>query len=68
MLLLLMIYLLNIYYFRVVVFGIEMLPIKSMQCEMSSGVAYYEDEVYDILRHQRNDPAVQLYIIGIAPK
>jgi hypothetical protein len=31
--------------------GIEILPTKKMQCEMSSGVAYYEGEVYNVLRH-----------------
>lgn len=31
--------------------GIEVLPTKKMQSDMSSGVAYYEGEVYNILRH-----------------
>ncbi len=47
--------------------GIELLPMKSMQSQMSSGVAYYEGEVYNVLRHGRNNPAVPLVIIGIAP-
>ena len=47
--------------------GIEILPMKSMQSKMSSGVAYYEGEVYNILRHGRNNPPVPLLIIGIAP-
>jgi hypothetical protein len=47
--------------------GIEVLPMKSMQSEMSSGVAYYEGEVYNILRHGRNNPPVPLLIMGIAP-
>jgi len=47
--------------------GIEILPVKSMQSEMSSGVAYYEGEVYNILRHGRNSPPVPLLIMGIAP-
>lgn len=47
--------------------GIEILPMKSMQGQMSSGVAYYEGEVYNVLRHGRNNPAVPLVIMGIAP-
>ncbi len=47
--------------------GIEILPTKKMQSEMSSGVAYYEGEVYNVLRHGRNNPPVPLLIIGIEP-
>ncbi len=47
--------------------GVEVLPMKSMQSEMSSGVAYYEGEVYNVLRHGRNNPPVPLLIMGIAP-
>jgi len=47
--------------------GIEILPTKKMQSLMSSGVAYYEGEVYNILRHGRNNPPVPLLILGIEP-
>ncbi|MDR2586302.1 MAG: restriction endonuclease [Prevotellaceae bacterium] len=47
--------------------GIEVLPTKKMQSRMSSGVAYYEGEVYNVLRHGRNNPPVPLLIIGIEP-
>jgi hypothetical protein len=47
--------------------GIEILPTKKMQAHMSSGVAYYEGEVYNILRHGRNNPPVPLLILGIEP-
>lgn len=47
--------------------GIEILPMKSMQDEMSTGISYYEGEVYNVLRHGRNSPPVPLLIIGIAP-
>jgi hypothetical protein len=47
--------------------GIEILPMKSMQSEMSTGIAYYEGEVYNVLRHGMNNPPVPLLIIGIAP-
>ena len=47
--------------------GIEVLPVKSMQSEMSTGISYYEGEVYNVLRHGRNNPPVPLLIIGVAP-
>lgn len=47
--------------------GVEILPTKKMQSEMSSGVAYYEGEVYNILRHGRSNPPVPLLILGIEP-
>lgn len=47
--------------------GIEILPTKKMQQEMSNGVAYYEGEVYNVLRHGRNNPPVPLLILGIEP-
>jgi hypothetical protein len=47
--------------------GIEILPTKNMQSNMSSGVAYYEGEVYNVLRHGRNNPPVPLLILGIEP-
>jgi len=45
--------------------GVEILPIKKMQLNMSSGAAYYEGAVYNILRHGRSDPPIPLLIIGI---
>jgi hypothetical protein len=47
--------------------GIEVLPMKSMQSEMSSGIAYFEGEVYNVLRHGRSNPPVPLVILGITP-
>ena len=47
--------------------GIEILPMKSLTSEMSSGVAYYEGEVYNVIRQGRNTPAVPLVILGIVP-
>lgn len=47
--------------------GVEILPTKKMQLQMSSGVAYYEGEVYNVLRHGRNNPPVPLLILGIEP-
>jgi hypothetical protein len=47
--------------------GIEILPMKSMQKEMSSGPSYYEGELYNVIRQGRGVPAVPLVILGIAP-
>jgi hypothetical protein len=47
--------------------GIEVLPTKKMQMQMSSGIAYYEGEVYNVMRQGRNSPPVPLLILGIEP-
>ena len=47
--------------------GIEILPTKNMQSQMSSGIAYYEGEVYNVMRQGRNNPPVPLLILGIEP-
>ncbi|MCX7897792.1 MAG: hypothetical protein N2441_07960 [Rhodocyclaceae bacterium] len=47
--------------------GVEILPMKSMQAQMSSGVAYDEGELYNILRQGRGVPAVPLVLIGVEP-
>ena len=45
--------------------GIEILPMKSLQKNMSSGVAYYEGELYNVVRQGRGVPAVPIVLIGI---
>jgi hypothetical protein len=52
---------------RVITVGIEILPTKAMQREMSSGIAYYEGELHNILRHGRSNPPVPLVIIDLEP-
>ena len=47
--------------------GIEILPMKALQSDMSTGVAYYEGEFYNVVRHGRGVPAVPLVLIGIEP-
>lgn len=53
--------------------GVEILPTKAMLTDphggrrMSTGIAYFEGEVYNVLRHGRNSPPVPLVIIGIEP-
>ena len=46
--------------------GIEVLPMKSLQAEMSSGPGYYEGELYNVIRNGRGVPAVPLVIVGVA--
>jgi hypothetical protein len=47
--------------------GVEVLPMKAMSAEMSSGISYYEGELYNVIRQGRGVPAVPLVILGIAP-
>lgn len=47
--------------------GVEILPMKELQEQMSSGVAYYEGELYNLIREGRGVPAVPLVLLGIAP-
>lgn len=47
--------------------GIEILPMKSLQTEMSSGVGYYESELYNLIRQGRGIPAVPLVLVGVEP-
>jgi len=47
--------------------GVEILPMKELQGEMSSGVGYYEGELYNLLREGRGVPAVPLILVGVAP-
>jgi hypothetical protein len=46
---------------------IEILPMKTLQSQMSSGPSYYEGELYNVVRQGRGVPAVPLVIIGIEP-
>jgi hypothetical protein len=46
--------------------GIEVLAMKSLQAQMSSGPGYYEGALYDLARQGRGVPAVPLILIGIA--
>lgn len=47
--------------------GIEILPMKSLQAEMSSGPSYYEGELYNLIREGRGVPGVPLVLVGVAP-
>lgn len=58
---------LSFYTGQVIDVGIEIVPMKSMQKEMSSGPPWFEKEVHNVLRHGRTNPPVPLLIIGIEP-
>lgn len=47
--------------------GVEILPMKVMQEEMSSGPGYYEGALYDLARQGRGVPAVPLVLVGVTP-
>ncbi len=47
--------------------GVEILAMKEMQEQMSSGVGYYEGGLYAIARQGRGVPAVPLVLIGVVP-
>lgn len=47
--------------------GVEILPMKELEREMSSGVPYYERDLLNVMRQGRAVPNVPLVIIGIAP-
>ncbi|MEX0954004.1 MAG: BglII/BstYI family type II restriction endonuclease [Rhizobiaceae bacterium] len=47
--------------------GVEILPMKELQRQMSSGPGYYEGELYNLIRQGRGIPAVPLVLVGVAP-
>jgi len=58
---------LALYIFDKIDVGISILPMKSLQIQMRSGVPYYEGELYNVIRQGRGVPAVPLVIVGIMP-
>lgn len=47
--------------------GIEVLPMKELEAQMSSGVPYFERDLLNIIRQGRGVPAVPLVLLGVAP-
>ena len=47
--------------------GIEIVPMKEMEKEMSSGVPYYERDLLNLIRQGRGVPAVPLVLMGVIP-
>ena len=58
---------LSFYVSDIIDVGIEILPMKALEREMSSGVPYYERDLLNVMRQGRGVPAVPLVLIGIAP-
>ena len=58
---------LSFYASDVIDVGVEILPMKELEIEMSSGVPYYERDLLNIIRHGRGSPAVPLVLVGVAP-
>ena len=47
--------------------GIEILPMKQLEREMSAGVPYYERDLVNVIRQGRGVPAVPLILLGVVP-
>ena len=58
---------LSFYVADIIDVGIEILPKKQMEREMSSGVPYYERDLVNVLRQGRGVPAVPLILLGVIP-
>lgn len=58
---------LSFYTGQIINVGIEIVPTKTMQKDMSSGPPWFEKEVHNVLRHGRTNPPVPLLILGIEP-
>ena len=58
---------LSFYVSDIIDVGIEILPMKLLEKQMSSGVPYYERDLLNVIRQGRSVPAVPLVLIGVAP-
>lgn len=48
--------------------GIEIVPTREMCLKMDSGVAWYENELANVVREGRSNPTVPIVMIGIEPE
>lgn len=48
--------------------GIEIVPTRTMCLKMDSGVAWYENELANVIREGRSNPTVPIVLIGIEPE
>ena len=58
---------LSLYVSDIIDVGIEILPMKALEEEMSSGVPYYERDLLNVVRQGRGVPAVPLVLVGLIP-
>ena len=47
--------------------GIEIVPLKQLACEMSTGVSYFEQIVWDLEQRGVADIDIPVLVMGIAP-
>ena len=47
--------------------GIEIIPTRAMMLKMDTGVAWFENEVANVIREGRSNPTVPIVMIGIEP-
>jgi len=47
--------------------GIEIIPTKAMCLKMDSGIAWFENEVANVIREGRSNPTVPIVMLGIEP-
>lgn len=48
--------------------GIEIIPTREMCLRMDSGVAWFENEVANVIREGRSNPTVPIVMVGIEPE
>lgn len=48
--------------------GIEIVPTRAMCLKMDTGVAWYENELANVIREGRSNPTVPIVMIGIEPE
>ena len=58
---------LSFYVSELIDVGVEILPMKELERDMSSGVPYYERDLMNVVRQGRGVPSVPLLLIGVAP-
>ena len=56
---------LSFYVSAIIDVGIEILPMKELEREISSGVPYYERDLLNVIRQGRGVPAVPLVLLGV---
>ena len=58
---------LSFYVSELIDVGVEILPMKELERDMSSGVPYYERDLMNVVRQGRGVPSAPLLLIGVAP-
>ena len=58
---------LSFYVSEIIDVGVEILPMKELEREMSSGVPYYERDLMNVVRQGRGVPSVPLVLVGVTP-